>query len=371
MDDKTLDVIELSNYRQPTVAIVKTNSPPIDGAAVLTAIVRELQRFLVLEEHARLAVALWVMHTHATEAAFIAPILAVESPEKRCGKSTMLTLLRALVRSGRYTSNITPAALFREIDMYRPTLLIDEADLSVDRNNALRNILNAGHSRATSTVIRVEQGLPKEYDCFGPKAIAGIGVRADTIRDRAIRITLHRKLPTERVELLRQDALDYAELQQRVAQWAESNLAALKGADPQMPRKLNDRAMDNWRPLLAIADLCGAADGARQAAAAIAADSGDEDDDDSATELLTDVRGIFEQEGCERIASKELATRLAQLEDRPWSGWNNGRPIDQAQVARLLARFRVRPKVLRIKGAPTRGYERDRQLAEMFNRYVR
>ena len=48
------------------------------------------------------------------------------------------------------------------------------------------------------------------------------------------------------------DGLTFEELESR----AESN--ELRVADPPVPAELHDRAADNWRPLLAIADAAGA-----------------------------------------------------------------------------------------------------------------
>ena len=46
-------------------------------------------------------------------------------------------------------------------------------------------------------------------------------------------------------------------LASRAARWAADNLDALRGADPALPAVLNDRQADNWRMLVAIADLAG------------------------------------------------------------------------------------------------------------------
>jgi len=39
----------------------------------------------------------------------------------------------------------------------------------------------------------------------------------------------------------------------------------LRGADPEVPNSVFNRAADNWRPLLAIADVAGARPGAAAA----------------------------------------------------------------------------------------------------------
>ena len=58
------------------------------------------------------------------------------------------------------------------------------------------------------------------------------------------------------MERLRLDRLDeLTPLARRAARWAADHLDALSGADPDVPAELHDRAADNWRPLLAVADL--------------------------------------------------------------------------------------------------------------------
>jgi len=46
-------------------------------------------------------------------------------------------------------------------------------------------------------------------------------------------------------------------LRGRVKEWADCWLTDLREADPVLPGGLSDRACDNWRPLLAIADAAG------------------------------------------------------------------------------------------------------------------
>ena len=77
-----------------------------------------------------------------------------------------------------------------------------------------------------------------------------------TLEDRAIVITMRRKTKGETIERYRPDrhgaAID--ELTRKAARWAADHLDELRKADPEIPPTLNDRAADNWVPLLAIAD---------------------------------------------------------------------------------------------------------------------
>ena len=85
---------------------------------------------------------------------------------KRCGKTLLLIVLGALVPRRLFASNVTPAVLFRTIEKYRPTLLIDEADTFIRENDELRGVLNSGHTRTTAVVIRAVGRRPRSACVF-------------------------------------------------------------------------------------------------------------------------------------------------------------------------------------------------------------
>lgn len=119
---------------------------PVVGVSLLSEMAAAIRRYVVMDEGAAETVALWVLHTWTFDAFSISPGLAITSPEKGCGKTTLLDLIARLVPRPLATSNITPAAVFRTIEAVQPTLLIDEADTFFNRNNEdLRGILNSGH----------------------------------------------------------------------------------------------------------------------------------------------------------------------------------------------------------------------------------
>jgi hypothetical protein len=101
--------------------------------------------------------ALWIVHTHAFEASSITPRLFITSPEKRCGKTTLLRVIQALVPKPLLASNITAAAIFRTVEIARPTLLIDEGDTFLRENEELRGVLNSGHSKDGQVGTSVEK----------------------------------------------------------------------------------------------------------------------------------------------------------------------------------------------------------------------
>jgi hypothetical protein len=347
---------------------------PVDGSALLTELVQSTRRYLVLTPHADAALALWVVFTFTLDAASAAPVLAITSPEKRCGKTTLLSWLNELVRAPLPAANVSPAALYRSIEKWHPTLLIDEADSFLRDNEELRGILNSGHTRGTAYVIRTvgDDHEPRQFSTWGAKAIALIGSLPDTLADRAIAVEMQRKMPSERVHKLRGrtelDTLD--RLARQCARFATDNLAALEHADPEIPERLNDRAADSWAPLLAIADAAGGRwpEIARSAASVLC--SASPDGDSRKTELLHDVQQIFRRKDIDRLASEELARELAADPERPWATFNRGKQITERQLAKLLRPFGITSRSVRFDSAPSaKGYTLDR-FEDAFARYL-
>src|SRR5437660_8335465 len=103
------------------------------------------------------------MHTFVFDRFTITPRLALCSPVRDCGKTTVLSLLARLTRKARRFDHVTPAALFRAIDRERTTLLIDEGDnLDLATNGTLRAVLNSGHSEE-GTIWRTDKGSPRAF----------------------------------------------------------------------------------------------------------------------------------------------------------------------------------------------------------------
>src|SRR5262249_8428671 len=207
----------------------------------------------------RNAAALWAVHAYLIERFLVSPRLGVRSPTKRCGKTLFLDVLGRLVPRPLPTANVTPAAIFRVIEAYRPTLLVDEADTFLYDNNELRGVLNSGH-RKGGTVLRTvgDDQEPRAFATSSPCAIALIGDLPDTLNDRAVTVDLKRRLAKERIRPFRPDRAGHLdELARKAARWAHDHGGAIAAADPAMPPGIVNREADNWRPLLAIADAAG------------------------------------------------------------------------------------------------------------------
>jgi putative DNA primase/helicase len=353
---------------------------PVNGAILLDELTQTVRRYVVLDRAAADAMALWLMHTHAIDAAFVSPRLAITSPEKRCGKTLLMTVLRPLARRPLATANMTTATIFRIIQAAHPTLLIDEADSFLKGNEEMRGVINAGHCRATAIVMRCVE-TPRSpdgyevrpFDTFGPMAIAAIGRMPGTIEDRAIKIAMRRRRPDESVERLRLDRLGelLKPLARGAARWVADHADELATADPEMPAGLHDRAADNWRPLLAIADAAGGEwpERARSAAVILTRDGAD-DAETVRTMLLTDLRDMFAREPSGVLFTSEILEHLHGRDDRPRPEYRDGQPITARQVAALLRPLKITTNQTVRRGATTgKGY-RAADLADAWSRYL-
>jgi len=119
--------------------------------------------------------------------------------EKRSGKTKNLEIARELAWNPLPSSHISPASLFRMTELFQPTLLIDEADpiASAKYESDLKTMLQGGFQRdfpvwRAQEKKKVKSFIPKSFDVFSPKILAGIKGFDDVLEDRAIKIVMIR-----------------------------------------------------------------------------------------------------------------------------------------------------------------------------------
>lgn len=354
---------------------------PVNGGTLADRLSDIFTRFVVFPLYGEMVLALWVLFTYCYDEFEIAPRLDLRSPEKQCGKTSVLVLLSRLVKRPLLSSSVTPSVIFRVISTYYPTLLIDEMDTFIEANEELRGILNSGHTKDAATILRNvgDQHEPRIFSTWAPMAFAHIGPIPDTLEQRSITLPMKRKKPGERVASLRQAGLAAKALRAElrvlvsdIVRWVTDEGPRLAAVSPSIPDGLSgDRAKDNWMPLLAIADALGGdwPHHARQAALAF---SGQEavENDSIKVELLSDIQLLYARDAVDRLASSDLCNRLALLEERPWSEWKNGKPITPPQLARQLKPFHVSSRTVRFEGQGlSKGYLLE-DFADAFERYL-
>ena len=322
----------------------------------------------LIEEHIsttaeeRLVIALWILHCWVFDRFAVTPRLALISPVRGCGKTITLSLIELLIPEGSRTDNTTAAAIYYALDRRRRTvLLVDEADgLDLCRNNVLRSLFNSGHRRGGS-INRFVGGRPQRYRTFAPLAVAAIGMLPLPLLHRAIVINMQRS--SAQLRRLDEASLVFHLARQGIQKWAAN---CTLDQDPEMPPALRNRAADNWRILLSIADDLGYGEAARSAAVTLCANRPDED---PGVVLLTDIRTVFRALEVDRIASSALVEALTGLDEGLWHEWrgpNDDRPprnLTQGELSQLLRPFGIRPKTIwparrRLGDRSSRGYSR-------------
>ena len=349
-----------------------------DLSSLLDQVLGFIRKYVVLTDPQLVAVGLWIVHSYAIEAADATPYLHIRSAEKRSGKTRLLEVLSLLVARPWYTGRTTPAALVRKVNAEKPTLLLDESDAAFngDReySETLRGLLNTGWRRGGKATMCVKHGgelTVQDFNTFCAKAIAGIGRLPDTVEDRAIPIEMQRKKAGERVSRFswRDVKKEAGRLRLGLARARAASLRTLTNTRPAIPQELDDRAAEIWEPLLAIAETAGGDWPARARAAALALSAGRAQDDASmGVRLLSDIRTIFADMSADRLATANLVDALNVIEEAPWGDWR-GHPLDARGLARLLRRYGVKPKMLRLGAQTLRGYEAA-DFADAWSRYL-
>jgi putative DNA primase/helicase len=197
-----------------------------------------------------------------------------------------------------------------------------------------------------------------------------IGKLPDTLEDRSISVRLRRSRRDETVQRFRPDRADHLEQIARMAtRWAADHFQRLANSDPSVPEALHNRAADNWRALIAVAEAVGSnwAEHARHIAQVAAAAKNDQS---KKVLLLRDIRAAFDAVGTDRLSTEDLVEHLIGQEDRPWADWSSGKPISKAALSRMLNQFRIYSGSIRLPdGRTPKGFYR-RSFEDAFARYL-
>ncbi len=323
----------------------------------------------ITTEHERTALVLWSLATYGYDHYRIFPRLLAISPERRCGKTTLLEVVGALCRNSIQASNLTPAILSRIKNLVDdPTLIIDEADTFIkNADGDIKGLINSGHTKSGAQVLKCvgDSHKPQVFDTWHPMVIASIGALEDTIMDRSVIINLRRKLPSEDVKRLPIDlSSEWLQWRSKALRWFLDNPTAFDDANQIEPAyRGNDRALDNWVPLFTLAKAIDETWYSRCEAAY--AELVNEVEMELPTRLLSDIRNYVVRAANTRISSSSLTQHLKADESSPWAEMR----LTPARVASMLAPYNIKPKDMRIDGKVLRGYE-SIQFEDSFERYL-
>ena len=159
------------------------------------------------------------------------------------------------------------------------------------------------------------------------------------------------------------------ELRKQIARWATDFEPTYNF---EIPEKLDDRAADNWMPLLSIANEIGWIEQAVKAAENL---SGTPDTQTYRTMLLEDIREIFSGEWTQKdtpvdsIHTTDLLKKLNSKPEKPWSEFSNGQPMTARKLAVMLKPFEISSKNVSINGTRLKGFTK-KDFEDAFDRYL-
>ena len=235
----------------------------VNGKELFDEVSALIQRYVDTPGTRADAVALWIVTTWLHDRLELSTFLHLTSATKRCGKSLLMEVIGALVfRPLSVSGRITPAALFRTIQLAEPTLLLDEADTYMASDQELRGVVNGSQRRDSAYVLRTvgDDHEPRKFKTWCPKAIAGIGGLPDTVLDRSLTIRLERRAPNagKLPHWRDRDAHGIDTLRRKLARWVEDNWRAVlqKRNALSFPPGLHDRARDAWEAFVRDCGYC-------------------------------------------------------------------------------------------------------------------
>lgn len=346
---------------------------PVNGQDLVAEIENLFKTYLFLPNGAATVLSYWVMHTYNITLFDYTPRLCITSPEKRCGKTILLSLLNTLSCKPMLAANITPSPMFRLIHLLKPTILIDEADTFLKDNEELRGVINAGYA-SNGAIVRNELVkkvyIPTKFNCFSPCAIAAIRDIPETIKDRGIIITMCRKTKDEHVQKFRNKYIKQTAqiIQQKCLRFMQDNANQITESTPELPDSFNDRSADIWEPLFQIASVISEENFQNLTKAALALTQSYMDTEpDSQTELLlSDIRHIFGNSIYKE--SLTLVEALNNIETSPWKTLRHGNGITVNTLAYFLRPFNIKPRQDWTGGHTRKYYKSD--FEDAFARYL-
>ena len=163
---------------------------PVDGLELVEAIKARIERHCVLPEGASDCIALWLLAAYNIKSFRLFPKLLLTSPQPRCGKTTLVEVIAAFIPRPLIGSNVSSSVIFRAIEAWGVSILLDEGDTFIYGNEELRGVINSGHTEGTAFIWRVEGDSgnrePVRFSTWAPMVLAMIKTPPDTILDRSV-----------------------------------------------------------------------------------------------------------------------------------------------------------------------------------------
>jgi hypothetical protein len=320
-------------------------------------------------------VTLWGVATWFIDAFRAVPYLHITAPLKNSGKSNLLDVVSSYSYRPLAASDITGSALFRVIEMCRPTLFIDEVDELSGKadSNGLTGLLNDGY-KSTGRVVRCvgDNHEPRQFNVFGFKALCGIGqLSKSTTASRCVKVSVRPMVTGEHIQDILYVSTDLLEeINSKLKRLQIDYFDDVVAYDGRHVTHLINRDKQIWSAIYAIAALGGDKWINRLKCAERVINDRRVEVLDDKIQLLADIKQVFESKRMDGIHTAELLEHLCLNDDSLWRTWTNGKALDSKQLAALLSDFGIGSKNVRMGQLQKKGYKLE-DFKESFNRYLK
>jgi hypothetical protein len=344
-----------------------------------------------------IAVALWIAATYLYQGFDAFPYMVITATTKRAGKTRLMELIKFTCQMPVSAAGATAPALYAIVNNPPATILWDEAEtLGAENASTMRVFLNAGYRTGQTIPRRVGKEV-MQWPTYCPKVFVLIGEVFDTLKDRAINISMRRgtveqmkTLADFRYEPAKAEGSEIAE--ELKAQLAERLPEITAEYESTPVNFLTDRDAEIWRGILAIgkvidpanySKLCRVAVDLSTLKTAPVKERGIVEQDmekqaekeEYAAKLLRDVVTVFPEHdnknsnagtGSKRgsdygMRSTEIIEKLKAIDTAPWRKYQ-GTGLDVHSFAALMDVYKVKAELIRVGKEVFRGYSRKRIL---------
>jgi len=334
--------------------IWKLPLPPVESRAdeIYLDIYTELKKYLVLKDEEYCIITLWIMATWLVDDFQTCPYLCLIAP-KSSGKTAVLSMLGELAYRSVSAISVTAASLFRAIEMWHITLLIDEAEYQIkqetEAGQALYGCLNGGYKRG-SYALRIEgdgsatSRVPAAYDVFGFKAIAATKLFHPTLESRSIIINMVQGMP-ERIII---DSNKMSIIRSKLLFWRFETLGKLPVV---FPESKVGRLIEMFIPLYTVSQIFKKKAGSQDRVSyekimsvlseKIEEMEVDRKEEEQGSEDAIVVSAIYDLSENETISTRDIATQLKWIDEY----------TDQKETAKVYSKI---GKILKILGIKTK-----------------
>jgi len=238
-------------------------------AQALDGIADFLRRYVTLRDpDVALWLAAWALGTWCYRAFRVYPYVSVRSAERRCGKSRLMRLLcRVGFNASPPTTHPNEAQLYREAARRSGLQAFDEMEHlqgggDRERLGNLISVLNVGFEQGgvvSRQERRGERFVEVAHEVYAPRVIAGLAGLKETLEDRSLVLVMLRRRKDEPVaRITRETDVEAERLREAAALACLTRIADILAAYERAPtildtQAVDDRAVDLWAPLLALA----------------------------------------------------------------------------------------------------------------------